>query len=46
MQCTKYNSKSVYNVSGKAIDKFKPVLEDRGQNGRDQVALERLCVKL
>lgn len=27
---------------GTATDKFKPVLEDRGQNGRDQGALE--CV--
>lgn len=45
MQCTKYNSKSVCNVLGKAIDKFKPVL-DRGQNGRDQGALERICVNL
>lgn len=39
MQCSKYNSKSVYNVLWKS-NKFKPVLEDRGQNGRDQGDLE------
>lgn len=47
MKCTKINGKSVYIMYyGRTVDKFNPVLEDRGQNLKDQEFQREAFMKL